>query len=213
MNRLKSAAMVIALLAATGAQATLADTVLLKYTGNGPVVPTWLSINGVDTNFFAGSYNIQEISTPSFAAYCVDPFQSSNGDFQSYDRLPLAAGPLDPARFTNVNKLFNNAYAGSLTNGTKAAGFQLALFEIWQDNGDLTTGIIKTIGSSDAGMIAEATFLLNSLAGWNAGAPALTYYSSAAYQDYIAVIPEPESYALLLAGLGMLGAIVRRRLA
>lgn len=226
MNRLNSAAAVIALLAAAGAQAALVDTVQLRYTGNGPVLPTWVSINDVAKNIYVGSYNIQEQDAPSFAAYCVDPFQASSGELQSYERSPLVDShlptrpPVDRVdRFNNVNKLFSNAYAGSLqANGltsanTMAAGFNLALWEIWHDDGNLATGSIKAHVNSDAGMITQANVLLASLASWSAAAPSLVYYSNATYQDYIAVIPEPGSYALLLAGLGMLGAIARRRLA
>lgn len=213
MNRLKSAAAVIALLAAAGSQA---DMVQLKYAGNGPVLPTWVSINDVARNIWVGSYNIQEQGAPSFAAYCVDPFQSSNGDFQGYERSPLVATHLPVVsadRFNNVNKLYGNAYTGSLANGTMAAGFNLALWEIWHDDGNLATGSIKAAVNSDAGMIAQANVLLGSLASWSAGTPSLVYYANSSYQDYVAVVPEPGSYALLLAGLGMLGAIARRRLA
>jgi hypothetical protein len=40
-------------------------------------------------------------------------------------------------------------------------------------------------------------------------------YTSPTAQDYVVAsvtpVPEPESYAMLLAGLGLMGAVVRRR--
>jgi hypothetical protein len=47
---------------------------------------------------------------------------------------------------------------------------------------------------------------------WSAGSGnALTLYQSDIYQDYVSTAPEPETYALLLAGLGMLGLARRRK--
>ena len=208
----RTAATIALLTVAAGAQA---DTVSLRDAGNDQVLATHLSVSGTDLNVYVGSYLLQqEGQAGSFAAYCVDPFQTSSPSFQPYDRSPLAAANLPAVqtdRFAAVSKLFGNAYAGSLTSATKAAGFQLALLELWYDDGVLTTGTIQTLGSSDPGMVAEAQYLLDSVAGWSVGTTYdLTLFSNATYQDYVTAVPEPSTYALLVAGLGMLGTIVRR---
>lgn len=211
-------AIAVALFAtALGARAAPVD---LRYAGNDHVLATHVAINGLDNHIYVGSYAIQLAGQAgSFAAYCVDPFQEVNSLASSYERSPLIAAylpPVDTLRFDAVSRLFSNAYAGSLASGTKAAGFQLALWEVWHDDRNLTTGSIRSLASSDAGMVAEANSLLGNIATWPAGtAYDLTHYFSPAYQDYVSAalvleVPEPETYALLLAGLGMLG-LVRRR--
>ena len=217
-RRLSTAA--AAILSLTFAAGAYGETTDLRYAGNNRVLATHVAINGVDNYIYIGSYQIQQQGQPgSFAAYCVDPFQDVNSSYVAYERSPLVAAHLPPdqtARFAAVSRLFGNAYAESLADGTRAAGFQLALWEVWQDDGMLTTGSIRSLGSSDAGMVAETNRLLANMPGWSAGtAYDLTYYFNAAYQDYASAlvleVPEPGTYALLLAGLGLLGLARRRQ--
>ncbi len=208
----------IALMAtAAGAQA---DTVAIRYAGNGPVLATHVSVNGNDLHAYIGSYNLElQGQGGSFAAFCVDPFQTSVGSFQPYERSPLTTANLpavQAVRLADVQRLFGNAYAGSLANSTKAAGFQLALWEVWHDDKSLTTGNIMELTSSHGGMVSEANTLLSALASptaWptNGMSYSMTFYSNATYQDYIAVVPEPETHALLLGGLALLGFAAKRR--
>jgi hypothetical protein len=217
MSRIKNLPALAAAALLTIAGAAQADTVNLRYAGADHTTTTSVYINGATlNNVLIGSYRLEQQGQPgSFIAYCVDPFQQSSGSYSAYDRSPLVAAQLpsvEAVRFANVSKLFGNAYAGSLANNTKAAGFQLALWEVWHDDGNLATGIVRSVGGSNAAMVAEANSLLGSMAGWSTGTSyELTRYSSASYQDFVtAAVPEPETYALLLAGLGMLGFARRR---
>lgn len=214
------AAVAVALLAgATGAQADFVD---LKDAAVQPLVVTTSiyiiggafagQVNGAQI----GQYQIdQQSPATSFGAYCVDPFQLSSSGFQPYRRSTLVATdlPADQAvRFGEVTKLYANAYAGSLANATKSAGFQIALWEVWHDDENLATGNVVSSGYSDSASVAEAQGLLSSLSNWSAtGAPALTLYHSDTYQDYVSPAPEPGVYVLLLAGFGVLGLARRRQ--
>lgn len=64
--------------------------------------------------------------------------------------------------------------------------------------------------------ITEMKFFLAEATTNNSLSPLLTEYKGTwsydgATLNYVAAVPEPETYAMLLAGLGMLGAVARRR--
>ena len=226
-NKNLRAAVALSLLAV--ASAANADIVSLRDQGSNLTVPSPIFINGGDfsgsVTGYIGSYTIGlQTSATSFVAYCVDPFQHSNSNYQSYSLSTLVAANLpevEAVRFGEVTKLYANAYAGSLANATKSAGFQIALWEVWHDDKNLADGKIRKADDSNSAIFTEAQTLLTDLAGWTASTvPALTLYSNGTYQDYVVPagqpgsvfpIPEPGTYALLLAGFGVLGLARRRQ--
>jgi len=59
--------------------------------------------------------------------------------------------------------------------------------------------------------IAASGTALSTFAAQASGANAVKVYLDSNYTLHIAAVPEPETYAMLLAGLGLMGAIARRR--
>lgn len=101
-----------------------------------------------------------------------------------------ANNPTGVGRFGNNNAgLLNFNNAGSFANNSYAAGLNLVSMAI------ATTGIAPAIYSP----LADAGTALRAYIG-----PDYTLHITAA-------VPEPETYAMLLAGLGLMGAIARRR--
>lgn len=205
---------------AAGTNHAAADTVSLRYAGPGSTLTTQVQLpDPLGTrNYLVGSYRL-ETSTPtdSFLAFCVDPFQWASSGPLSYERTPLAGFLSGSAtRLADVTSLFGHAYADTLGNATKAAGFQLALWEVFNDNKSLSTGVVRATGATSVAARTEAQRLLDALPTWTntpGAAYRLTMYSNGAHQDFLAAtpVPEPDSVALLLGGLALLGAVTRRR--
>jgi hypothetical protein len=194
-----------------------ADTVSLHYAGPGSVLTTEAQLPTGTRNYYVGSYRIETRNpADSFLAFCVDPFQWASSGYLDYGRESLA-GFLSgaPTRLAEVTSLFGHAYADTVGNATKAAGFQLALWEVFNDDKSFSTGSVRTTGSTSLAAKAEAQRLLDALPTWTTPGTAyrLTIYSNGAQQDFLAAtpVPEPEAAALLLAGMVLLGAIARRR--
>jgi hypothetical protein len=183
LKHLAGAAGCAALMFAASAQA---DTTSLRYAGLDSTIATQvlIPVQATPITVHLGTYTLEQQSPAgSFMAYCNDPFQYSSGSFRTYGVSTLAAELAGaPARLADVTRLFGNAYAASLTSATRAAGFQLALWEVWHDDKNLTTGIVRTTANTHAGVRAEAQSLLDQLGGWSAGTPYhITVYTHAGY--------------------------------
>lgn len=212
---------------ASGAGFAAAESTTLHYAGPGSTLTTQVTLPTGTRNYIVGNYLLEPAGpADSFLAFCVDPFQWASGSDLSYDKSPLTSFLSGSAtRLAEVTSLFGHAYADTVGNATKAAGFQLALWEVFNDDKNLSAGVVRTTGSTAFAAKTEAQRLLDALPAWTTTpgtAYQLTMYSNAAQQDFLAAtpgtnfpnttpVPEPETFALLLGGLALLGVVTRRR--
>lgn len=220
LNGLKRAAALLAcLLAFGGAQA---DTVKITgfLGGRSAGVDLDTPRNG---NFSAGEFT-GLWNGNSFSAMCVDVNHdlSFGTTYTNYTAMTPAAYGFTATQVGLFNRLYTDYYATSHTNGVNAAAFQIAVWEITYDgNGTLNLGANTfTLGSGgNATAKSTAASWLSSLTPLASSAWTFTVLDSrvtggqSATQDLLVAIPvpEPETYALLLAGLGLLGFVARHR--
>lgn len=116
-------------------------------------------------NYYVGNYTLQTQSpASSFQAHCVDPFRHASAAYLAYRKSPLASFLTGPAQqFADVGSLYAHAYAGSLGNASKAAGFQLAVWEVFNDDGDLAIGSVRKTANTNTAAVAEANGLFGLL--------------------------------------------------
>lgn len=104
-----------------------------------------------------------------------------------YANNPLGQNPFGPNNGGLLN--FNNS--GSLANNSFESGLGLVSMAF------LATGTANSIYSPLSGALSPVRVYIG---------PDYTLHIAA-----VAAVPEPETYAMLLAGLGLMGAIARRR--
>jgi len=173
----------------------------------------------------------------SFMAWCLDAFTpllnttdytlQSGGSFYSGASAYIATDLTRLASyvFDNTTPAFSNAgFAGGANATIQSSAFQLAVWEIVNDSGgtgsyNITSGDFN-VSSGDAGTLALSN---NWLSVVNSGSYAISQDLGVWVQNcsggnctqdlgvFTSMIPEPETYAMLLAGLGLMGFVARRR--
>jgi PEP-CTERM motif len=207
--------------------AVAADTVTIKWAGV-DTAGTRLSAKdesfsadvAVTSNYAATALNYSYVATgESFIAYCIEPNESNGRALR--DRI-YNVESFSGAQANNLQGLFSTSYA-TLTTYNEKAAFQLAVWELVREtSGTFSVGAGSFQVLGDSVTVATVSTLANSFL-----AQALSYSGSAQYsltkltnnglQDLVVAtavtaVPEPETYALFLAGLGAIGMLARRRL-
>ncbi|MDQ6640591.1 MAG: PEP-CTERM sorting domain-containing protein [Pseudomonadota bacterium] len=154
-------------------------------------------------------------SSTSFKAWCAELTQTfSFNTAYEYGQVSGAAY-FGVQRATDLSRLFTAAQGFVVDNLTSAA-LQAGIWEIIYEKGpsfSLTGGTFTGAPEAPAGQGAFDTvngFLLN-LARYKADAR-IDVLSNPDHQDFlVATVPEPETWMLLGAGLGVIGLLRRRR--
>jgi len=223
---------------AQGAQATINITDYTQDKGSVGGTIHWDNPYGNDVNVNAGIGRFVLTGTDaatnkavSYQSYCVDIFQyvtkpmsfsvSSLTDYLS------SYGSNAATKANQLNALIANGNAG-VGNATSSAAMQLAVWEILYEYTSTTSYSLDQLSntafwSTGSGVdFSTAKSLANSYVGkvtsnvWKTDASyTLSVLKSDTAQDQLvftrSAVPEPATWAMMLAGFGGIGAMLRRR--
>jgi len=209
----------------TGTSAFAAD-VSIKYLGKDITAPVLTS--AMTTNYATGALNYDNLASGSFVAFCIEPEQPNALSSKGYRTYTVDG--FTGAQATLLQGLYSSSFS-SVSGVNQQAAFQLAIWEIVRESGstlslDQGNGsfFLKTDASSGMQLLAANTvqglantYLAAAQSYDGAALYSLTKLTNASYQDLViasqvTAVPEPETYALLLAGLGAIGLVGCRRL-
>lgn len=220
---------IAAALAASGlafaSSAALADTVKLSNYTYAPAKNVNVSIDLAGSSLdrvyaggageFSGTWN-----GATFKTYCLDLYEFFHWN-TSYSTYHLVS--LDPAKAFDMGRLVTKYRAGVDTS-LESAAFQIALWEITYENTgiySLTAGSFKETAANDGVRTLAQSYLSNlgSVSNVHVAKLASVGYHSASgrwvpgQQDFLVTtpVPEPSTYAMLIAGLAGIGMFARRR--
>jgi len=207
MHRLLSASLIAAGFTLFSSQA-LADNVQINGWTNGYAdVSVHNSTDSHSYSGAAGGFSGLLNGNP-FQTYCVDLYQSFNWGTVYTDYSAVA---LPGTVAQDLGRLFTS-HLGDVVDGNTSAAFQLAAWEIMYETGgsyNLSSGNFTEDGNATVHGIAQG--YLDSLGG--PSVYSVQKLESPTSQDFVVTtpVPEPSTYAMLVAGLGLLGWVKRRK--
>lgn len=164
-----------------------------------------------------GQFKLTGAYTPTggsaaFITYCVDIFNALTVP-GTFDLKPLSQ-MYSGVRATNINKILANT---NPMNATQSAAVQLALWEVAFETAgtlDVTGGAFNVTGGNSGAARTLANSYLANLGSWNVSAThnaRLLYDPRRQSQVYMAPVPEPATWAMMILGFGIVGAAMRAR--
>ena len=191
-------------------QAMTTDSVL-------PSQGSWVSftLNGKKSGDLAIEFDTSVPSIGSFAAYCLDLSKTLNtpGMYNfSTQQIDSVARLFDVAGFNG------NAWATDGVTGTESSALQVAIWEVMHDSlatANLDTGnlfftsINSTVKSQANGFLSAAAAL--NAGDYTADVRVFTPVDGFSSQPLVTTVPEPSTYAMLAACLGIVGLVARRK--
>jgi hypothetical protein len=215
-------------LAAAASSASAAE-LSLKYTGMaGAGVSIDIEQLGKNRDgITAGLLNFASADGKSFSAYCVELAQYTSTSLQTYQ-----VGSFNTSQGSNLQKLLSANYASVDTN-TERAAFQIAVWELTHESKAGRFSVTEGPNDKDGqgfnlndssknygALVSQVNSYLDAGAAYQgANLYQVEKLSNANHQDLmrfnalppVTAVPEPSSYALLMAGLGVVGFLSRRR--
>ncbi len=203
--------------------AQAANTISIRQNGFvGGSVNVDIEQRGLNESTSAGLLNFEIKNGASFGAYCVELAQFTSTSYATY-----TVGSFTGSQASSLQNLFSANYASVDTN-TERAAFQLAVWELTHEKLSGPASVTELSGDAQYFNLNNSTSGYNTLKdlanGYlNAGA---AYTGSSLYQieklsndshqdllrfNAVTAVPEPSSYALLLAGLSIVGFLSKRR--
>lgn len=188
------------------------------------------SYDGAAGEFLGGSTVTESLARPlsllalptdssaSFTAWCAELTQSFSFG-TPYDYSQVSGSSYFGARSSDLSRLFTAAAQNHFLVDSRTSGaLQAGIWEIIYEKGSsysLTGGTFKGTAENpaDQGALDTVNGYLTNLSSYHADYR-IDVLANGIQQDFlVATIPEPESWALLAAGLGVIGLLRRRRAA
>lgn len=236
MNKKIKHGLLIAATAITTGSASAAP-VLIKETGLASGMATGgliLPIVSNTQNYWAGLQTLLIDNTRNVLAFCVDPWEWSSNQNQSYVTNSLD-GIFGTAKAGFIRELYSESYASTLLPGSagnlNAAGFQLALWEIIADDNvnvpglqsSLSGGLVRSVSGTRSDILQNAQAMLTRIDGsygtenyrfeFFTSGTSMGQAGRAGYQDFLVAnrVPEPGMLGLMAGALGSLALVGWRR--